>query len=638
MHTLLHKLHVWQRREWLFRAAWGFARWSLLVLLGLTVACLIDWFIDRYVETPWSLRVLLTVGQAIAYSVCAYSLIFRLRVPSLDSLAARAEEAFPELGHRLVTAVQLNRPTARTEGMSPVLIAAVTREAESLTAQRDFGQLIDRSRLEWALGVLIPLFVILSAFVAFRPGLVTALLSRQLLLDVAIPRSVQIDHDTATLWPSGDAVELRFLVSGRVQEDTPGRASVYPDDQPAESYPLRFQGRAEDGRAIFTVKLPPASTAFTVVGRVADGRTHHPLRIQFVPRPSLGELAAWVRLPAYVDPAGVRRYERFQPQGEVFAFVDSSVRITAQVSKPIARAEVVLLSRDAAGVERESRRQPMTIAENGTAISTIFEIPQRPSAYRVEVWDEHGFGALNPPRRGITLAPDEPPRVELLPEVLKDPQDPGPPDDFEVNGMPLALGGRVQIGYRARSPLGLSRAYIVYRVNEGPWTPLPLTPTVADIAKLGPFLPELGVFERSGVFGQVEFYRLPPTDPENDPPGLVAGGRFNFQTSSLKKRDAEGMETDLAIGDRVEFFVAVYDRNPAPAEPPAPPVWVDVASRSEARPHTEKRLRAPGRSESRIKSVVTASQLQSWLDQRDQSRERLRQIEERQRGVFTAGK
>jgi hypothetical protein len=53
----------------------------------------------------------------------------------------------------------------------------------------------------------------------------------------------------------------------------------------------------------------------------------------------------------------------------------------------------------------------------------------------------------------------------------------------------------------------------------------------------------------------------------------------------------------------------VFDRNPAPGRP-------------------------AGRSESRIKTVVTQDQLQGWLDQHDQSRDKLRQIEERQRGVF----
>ena len=38
------------------------------------------------------------------------------RTPGYDDLATRAERAIPELGHRLVTALQLNRPGARTAG------------------------------------------------------------------------------------------------------------------------------------------------------------------------------------------------------------------------------------------------------------------------------------------------------------------------------------------------------------------------------------------------------------------------------------------------------------------------------------------------------------------------------------------
>jgi hypothetical protein len=224
------------------------------------------------------------------------------------------------------------------------------------------------------------------------------------------------------------------------------------------------------------------------------------------------------------------------------------------------------------------------------------------------VTDDNGFVNANPPRRGIGHAADDPPRVNLLPEVLKDPRDPGPLDDYEVNGMPLALGGRVQIGYAARSPLGLSKAFVMYRVNEGNWTPLPLARTVADPAKVGRFLPELGLFENSGPDGQVEFYQLPAADPDS-PPGLEAGGRYNFETAALKKKAPDGSEVKLEVGDRVEFYVEVYDRNPAPGRP-------------------------GGKSESRLKSVVSASQLQDWLAQRAQTHERLRQIEERQRGVF----
>ena len=80
----------------------------------------------------------------------------------------------------------------------------------------------------------------------------------------------------------------------------------------------------------------------------------------------------------------------------------------------------------------------------------------------------------------------------------------------------------------------------------------------------------------------------------------------------MKKLTKDGNESKLEVGDRVEFYVAVYDRNPDPN-------------------------RLPGKSESRIKAVVTIGQLEDWNRQRDQSRERLKQLEEKQRGVFKPG-
>jgi hypothetical protein len=608
MKTLTRQLRSWQRREWLYRLAWGAARWVALVVLVLTAACLTDWLIDRYVDTPFGLRLLMTAGQLGLFAGAGYWLLVRLNVPSMVALAGRAEEAIPEFDHRLVTALQLNRPGANTEGMSPQLIREVTREAETMSARHRLASLADRSRAEWAALLAMPVLLAAGGFAAARPDLVSALLARQALQSVEIPRSVYLANRTPELWPSGDEVELRFDVTGRVADDAVGTVRVYPDGQPPESFPLTLTERIGEEHAVFSAKLPPSSVPFIFRARLADGRTRQLGHVRFEPRPVVTEVNAWVLLPKYVDPKGESRFERFQPQGEVRALPDSAVRVAVSTSKPVARATLVLLARDESGQEREARRMSMNRADDGRAAEVVFELPPRPSGYRIEVDDEHGFANSHPPRRGINLAPDEPPRVSLLSETLKGPLDDGPLDDYEVNGMPLALGGQVQVAYAARSPLGLSRARVMYRVNEGPWTPLPLKEVDADPEVVGRFLPELGLFEKSGFNASVEFFPIPAADPENDPDGLEAGGRYNFQTAALTKETPSG-PAKLEVGDRVEFYVEVFDRNPAPGRP-------------------------PGRSESRIKTVVTQSQLQAWLDQHDRSRERLRQIEARQRGVF----
>jgi hypothetical protein len=231
------------------------------------------------------------------------------------------------------------------------------------------------------------------------------------------------------------------------------------------------------------------------------------------------------------------------------------------------------------------------------------------TCYRIECEDANGFKNLYPPRRGIAHAPDEPPLVTLLQEVLKDPKETGPLEDFEVNGMPLVTGGQVQIAYAAKSPFGLRAAQLVYRVNEGPWGILPLNLTTGDPEKVGKFLPEIGAFEGSGIYSPCEFFPIPSVNPNEFPSGLEAGGRMNFQTAAVTKVDAAGKTGKLEVGDRVEFFVEVFDRDPTPDRP-------------------------PGRSETRIKQVVTQAQLEDWTRQRVQTADKLRMIEERQRGVF----
>lgn len=632
MTALVAQLTAWQRRERLYRFAWGFARFAAVVAVALTAACAADWAIDRERDTPFWLRAVMTSCQIALFISAVYQFLYRLGVPVLDNLAAKAEAAVPAFGHRLVTALQLNRPTARTAGMSPDLIAAVTREAEALVARHPLADLTDRSRLKRAAFAAAPVALFIATLFVFNPSLVIALVARQALLPVDIPRPVTVTNVTPDLWPSGDEVELSFEVAGRVRDGATGTVTVAPDGEPRDSFPLARTGQTADGTPLFAAKLPASSVPFTFTARAAGGRTRVPGRVRFEPRPVVQEVAAWVLMPAYVDPEGKRRYERFQPQGEVFAHAGSAVRVEATTSKPVRSATVVVTGRDDGGKEVEVARVPMTLSADRQRAVGRFDLPPRPTAYRVEATDDNGFGNLNPPRRGLTLAPDQPPQGKLLDEVLKDPADDGPLRDYEVNGMPLAVGGQVQVGYRVQSPLGIARAYLVYRVNDGPWTPLPLARTDADLEKVGKFLPDLGVFERTAFAGQVEFYPLPSPDPEIDPPGLSAGGRVNFQTAALTKPGPNGTPAKLEPGDRVEYYVAAYDRNPAPAEPPELPA--DGQGESTDRP----KPRLPWRSESRFKTVVTQAGLHAWLDQRDQSRRKLRELEEAQRGVFVPGR
>jgi hypothetical protein len=622
MTNLLGQLRAWRRREAAAVTAWAAARWLAVVGAALLAACLTDLAIDRRRDTPFAVRAGLTATQLVLAAVAAAWLWRRTRWPSLDALAGRAEAARPAFGHRLVTAVQLTRPTARTDGMSKQLIGVVATEAEALAVKYPLAGLADRRPLRLAAVVAGPTLAIASLLILIAPQTALALIARQTLLPVDIPRAVRLTADTPPVWAAGDPVTVRVLAAGDVAGRMTGTLWVQPDDQPAERHPLGFAETLADGTAVFTATLPPMGDPFAFTARVGDGRLTAPGRVTFEPRPTVEQLTAVSVSPAWLDPAGTI-FRRDHPDGEVQTLPFYTVEVACGFGKPVREATVVVFARSADGREQVAARHPLPLDAARTAGTVGFLPPARCTAYRVEATDDLGFGLAAPPRRGLSVAADTPPAVTLLPEVLRDPKEGGPAEDFDVGGMPLRLGGQVQVGYSAKSPLGLGRAAAVYRVNRGAWTPLPLADTVADPAKVGPFVPSLGVFRESGAFGQVEFYRLPAAGPDQ-PGGLEAGGRINFQTAALTKT-VEGKPVPLAVGDTVEVRVAVADRHPGPhaafTAPPEPPKPADPR-------------RSLGWSPAVVKTVVGDAEFEAWRKQHEAYRSRLQQLEGKQRDVF----
>src|SRR5262249_7606350 len=88
----------WQERR--LRLVWGAARWVVLAVMALAVACFIDWLVDLRQDTPMPLRRGLLVGQLLLWTVAAVVLLVipLLRRLSDSRLALWIEERTPGLG------------------------------------------------------------------------------------------------------------------------------------------------------------------------------------------------------------------------------------------------------------------------------------------------------------------------------------------------------------------------------------------------------------------------------------------------------------------------------------------------------------------------------------------------------------
>lgn len=655
MTNLLGQLKRWRRVEQLILLAWGAARWVAVVGAVLACACLTDWLADRYLgseswrklrtatwvfapradaaedwsadgiidETPFWLRVLMTGTQLALAGGLAFVLLVRpwRRTPHIDDLAGRAEKAIPAFGHRLVTAVQLNRPGARTQGMSQTLIAEVTREAGEMAAAHNLLKLVNYRRLPWAAGVALPVLLAWTGFALAKPELAAVLLKRQALMSVEIPRTIHLSNASQEVWPTGSKTEVRYLVTGTYDADMVGRVRIEPDGQPEFYADLKYEKDA-DGGAHFVAGLPESTSDYSFSARLGNGRSRERGRIRFEAPPQTTELESWQILPKFLGtrdgkpngPAYEKQNEGSKRGEVVDALPGSSVRIGAVFSKPVASAILIPIQRgDGLGEVELPPAKLLGTTDDRTAAEWTFPTTPRTIAYVIKLTDDRGFVNAVPIRRNVRMLEDRPPVVAFLPESTRHPD----PNDFDGQGdpkvyewgdkLPLAEGGRVMVIYHARSEQGVSRAAVRYRVfgkgiapdaypkevleiqhpRQDPeanvYKRLLLKPMTADLKAVGRYVPELGLFEQSwaGLTGvrraermraNVEFYSFPGLDPKTDPPGLEAGGRYMFEVDSLEKMvpDSTGklIPAKLELGDTVELFVEAFDKNPEPGRAP----------------------------------------------------------------------
>ena len=118
------------------------------------------------------------------------------------------------------------------------------------------------------------------------------------------------------------------------------------------------------------------------------------------------------------------------------------------------------------------------------------------------------------------------------------------------------------------------------------------------------------MFEKSGKFGEVEFFALPSLNPAEDPAQLEAGGCKNFEVSGLLKKVPDGSggvtTAKLDVGDTVELYVEVFDKLTTGSD--------------------EKLLNRPAgyTREAKRKIVLTDAEAAAAIRQRDEARQKLR--------------
>jgi len=275
-------------------------------LIGVLIAVVaISFTVDRIFKLETIARGVLLIGMvgAIGWTAWRYILLRLRRVPGTDPLAIAVERRFPELGDRLISALQLSRETdPERYGMSPQLIEDAIEEAIKPAEAVRFSDILAIGRVSRnaALGALA-IIVMLGAAIA-APESASIWAQRNLMLSsVRWPQKTYLEVDPAR-FPNGVARIVRgedIVVTARsIGEVHPDRVTIFYEDDAGDRGQATMSADVESHLYRHEFKEVGFPISFHLEGGDEETRTY---RIELMEAPEVQTFEITVAFPDYAE-------------------------------------------------------------------------------------------------------------------------------------------------------------------------------------------------------------------------------------------------------------------------------------------------------------------------------------------------
>lgn len=393
-------------------------------------------------EMPRSARTVLLAAVGIALIVMIWRLLVgRLQRPLPDdSLALLVERHHPEIGGRLVTAVQLEEGGRMGDAHAPALLRRVHAEAAAAVGGVDSNRIFRWQPLIRKIWLVVPMMIATIAFAVVSPSAFGRAAGRLLLItdtpwprqsalemvgvelpvvgadeaDAGPPKIVAFEDGVARL-PRGSSGTLRVLARA---EDAivPEVCTVYftTDGGVRGQANMRRVGRVTDGYQAFLLDGPPLAgltESVTITVRGLDARLDG-FRIEAVEPPALNRLQVVTTDPSYLRPigqdGGVATTRSVDYQAGLRVREGARAELRAKSSVPLGRVDARMLVGNS-----EAQKPPIKLSADGTEFSLVLEDMRQPATIIVVPEDRDGISAQVPYRYFLGVVTDEKPSIEL---------------------------------------------------------------------------------------------------------------------------------------------------------------------------------------------------------------------------------
>lgn len=324
---LRNQLEDFRKRLWQIKIAEA----VLAGFFGLLFSFLLAFGLDRFIETPNSVRLLILLGGVSLFALFAPYWIHRWvyghrRESQLARLIARR---FPGLGDRLLGAVELQDQTETKETLSPELRAAAMRSVAADAAGRDLTRALPAARhRKWSL-VVMGLFVIAVFSLVSMPEAGINALKRWLMPLSETERFTFTQLDISGIGsphhvPYGESFSVTIPLAKESNRRPDTARARYGNGEWVEA-------NLENNAYTFTF---PGQRAKDIV-RVEADDAGHDLVFEPTIRPTVENIRAAVKLPDYLQREDIDADLR---SGFMTVLEGSEVRIRATASRALSEA------------------------------------------------------------------------------------------------------------------------------------------------------------------------------------------------------------------------------------------------------------------------------------------------------------
>jgi len=381
------------------------AGWGILITLSLALGfAFLGLWLNSIFVFPVEARVGY-LGLASLVLVIAISYFFLRPIfykPSLESLALRLEEKFPELNNRLIAALQLAKNLeSNPEHYSTDMIEAVIEQADSTAQKLNLREIIDRNPIKKTGRVAGSLAVVFLIFTFLFP---TAFKNSLYIFSHPLTEFVSPQKFFFEVSP-GNAEAVKYSdvrIKMNVMGEKPKRAKLYWRNEGAtwnEEKLVRVKGEKRQ------VETPDFSFDFKEVKRnfdyyaEAEGVQSDLYKITVVDKPRVIGLRLTFNYPRYTQ---IKTQVVDENDGNINAIAGTKVRIKARTNKDLSQASIVF---------SDASRSEMKI-EGSNASGEI--LVKRDESYYIELQDRIGNQNQDPIEYRIAKTDDQYPTVEIL--------------------------------------------------------------------------------------------------------------------------------------------------------------------------------------------------------------------------------